>query len=286
MATSHYQGHCRTSVLEDGNRDDAVIMSRTASVTPLAVNIPSTPPRGKQLFGLVTPPDSRPRPSLFEIRPTSPPRTPVRRSDVPKDTESLTVSENSSERSSNQSTTNPRYPSPGLLTPDNTPPRLSKPRFVPVSHKQETTKSEFCLSLQTTSAVVEISEIFKHHAEIIQDTRKSEPVTTQCNGIKPIKAPDSYLIPHIDQYTGLPPSNSSVNVRALQCCQSQDIAARPIAYVNSQYHGLTLRCDQCQRSVESPTQYCFQHGPKSPDTPTILTAPKSSQCRGLTLRGV
>lgn len=146
MATSHYQGHCRTSVLEDGNRDDAVIMSRTASVTPLAVNIPSTPPRGKQLFGLVTPPDSRPRPSLFEIRPTSPPRTPVRRSDVPKDTESLTVSENSSERSSNQSTTNPRYPSPGLLTPDNTPPRLSKPRFVPVSHKQETTKSEFCLS--------------------------------------------------------------------------------------------------------------------------------------------
>ncbi|KAG1882875.1 hypothetical protein F4604DRAFT_309909 [Suillus subluteus] len=209
MATSPYQGHCRTSALEEDDHDDAVIMPKTASVTPLARNIPSTPPRNKQVLGLVTPPDSRLRPNS-DFRSTSPPRTPVRRSEAPKDTEPLTVLENLSEWSSDQSTTIPFLPLTGLLTPDNTPPRLSKPRSRPIGHKKETTdKSESSLSLEITSTVVKISEIFEHNAEHILYTEKSEHVETQRKSIaektksqslKSAKAPNRL---YVDQDTGI-----------------------------------------------------------------------------------
>ncbi|KAG2124535.1 hypothetical protein BD769DRAFT_875946 [Suillus cothurnatus] len=138
MATSRYQGHCRTSALEDDDHDNVVIMPKTTSVTPLAGNIPSTPHRNNQVLGLVTPlatPDSRSRPNSLGFRFTSPPRTPVRRPDVPKDTKLLTVSGNPSEWSSDQLITIPFLPLTGLLTPDNTPPRLSKPRPIPKSSR-------------------------------------------------------------------------------------------------------------------------------------------------------
>ncbi|KAG1882867.1 hypothetical protein F4604DRAFT_309799 [Suillus subluteus] len=303
MTTSRYQGHCWTSALEDDDRDDAVIMPQTASVTPLAGNIPSTPPRNKQVLGLVTPlatPDSRSRLNSSEIRFTSPPHTPVQRPDIPKDTKPLTISGNPSAWSSDQSTTVPFLPLTGLLTPDNTPPRLSKPRSVPISHKEETTdRSESSLSLEITSTVVKTSETSELHAEVIQNTRISEPVTTQCNGItkktkrrcfKSVKAPNCYCIYHIDQDTG-PPSNSSVNVRGPQRRQSQDTVVTPTRDVNSQCHGLALRGTQCQRSVKPPVQYCYQHGYQSNNTPTTSIAPQpttevDSQCHELTLHGI
>jgi hypothetical protein len=162
MAISRYQGHCRTSALEDDNRASAVITPMTASVAPLARNIPSTPPCNKQVLGLITPlatPDSLLRPNSSGFHFTSLPRTPTQCPDVPKDTTPLTVSGNPSECCSDQSIVIPFLPPAGLLTPDNTPPRLSKPRFVPISHKEETeNKLESSLSLGITSTVVETSE--------------------------------------------------------------------------------------------------------------------------------
>lgn len=175
MATGGHQGHCRISVLEADDRDDAAVMPKAASAMPLVGNTPSTPPRNNRVLGLVTPfatPDSLPRSSSFESRSTSPPHTPVRRPRVPKDTEPPTISGNPSECSSDQSITAAFPPLTGLLTPDNTPPRISTTRFVPTSHKERATnKSETSLSLE-----VENSE---HHAEVVQNTRKSEPVTTR-----------------------------------------------------------------------------------------------------------
>lgn len=292
MATSRYQGHCRTSALEDDGRDDAVIIPQTASVTPLVGNIPLTPPRKlNQVLGLVTPlatPDSQLRPNSSEIRFTSPPHTPVRRPDIPKDTKLLTISGNPSEWSSDQSTV-PFLLLTGLLTPDNTPPRLSKPRSVPIDHKEETTdKSESSRSLEITPTV-KISETSELYAKVIQNTRTSEPVTTQCNGItkktkrrcfKSVKAPNRYCVYHIDQDTG-PPSNSSVSVRGPHRLESQDTATKPTTDVNS----------QCQRSVKPPAQYCHQHGYKSNNIPTTSIAPQpttevNSQCHELTLHGI
>jgi hypothetical protein len=303
MATSRYQGHCRTSTLEDDDHDDVVIMPKTTSVTPLAGNVPSTPPRISRVLGLVTPPDSQSKPNS-DIRSTSPPSTPIRRPDVPKDTKPLTVSENPSEWFSDQSTIIPFPPLAGLLTPDNTPPRRSKPRPVPVAHKEETIdKSESSLSLEITSTVVGVSDTSEHHSEVIQNTAKSEPVMRQCNDItnktkcqciESVQDPDCYCIHHINQDTG--PSNPSANVRDPQHRQSQDTAIKPTTDANSQchgfalcgiqrhlprtvpippqlatevnpqYHGPTLHGIQCRLPVKSPVQYNYQDEYQSNDT--------------------
>ncbi|KAG2041388.1 hypothetical protein BDR03DRAFT_719396 [Suillus americanus] len=269
MTPSRYQGHCWTSALEDDDCADVVFMPKTASVTPLAGIVPSTPPRNKQVFGLVTPPDSQSRPNS-NFRSTSPPRTPVRHPDIPKDTKPLTLSGNLSEWSSDQSTTVPFLRLTGLLTPDNTPPRLSKPKFVLISDKEEATnKSELSLS-----TVARISETSEHHSEVIQNT-------------KSVQTPNFFH--DTDQDTS--PSNLSVAVRGPQHRQSQDTATKPTTDVNSQCHGSTLYGIRCQRSVKPSAQYCHQHGYQSNSTPTIPivsqpTTEVNSQCHELTLRDI
>ncbi|KAG2120024.1 hypothetical protein DEU56DRAFT_904790 [Suillus clintonianus] len=263
MATSRLQGRSRTSAREDDDHDDVVVVPKTASVTPLAVSIPSTPPRKSQVLGLLTPlatPDSRPQPNSFEPRFTSPPSTPVQRPNVPKDTKPLPCPGNPSERSNNQSTIIPSLPPAGLLTPDNTPPRLSKPRFVPVRHKEETAdKSESTLSLETTSAVVEFSEISGHHTEDIQYARKSK-VKIQCNGIITggarqcyimVNASERYCKYHVAQGT---PSIPPANVKDPQRRQSEDTTAKPT-------------------TVKPPAQHCRQHRLQSDNTPAKPTTP-------------
>jgi hypothetical protein len=89
----------------------------TASDTLLAGNIPSTLPRNKQVLGLITPaptPDSPLRPNSSGFHFNSPPHTPTRHPDIPKDKTSLTVSGNPSECYSDQSTF---LLQAGLLTP-------------------------------------------------------------------------------------------------------------------------------------------------------------------------
>jgi hypothetical protein len=161
MAISLNQGHCRTSAPEDNDRAVAVIPPMTASVVPLAGNIPSTPPRNKQVFGLPTPlatPDSNPplRLNSSGHRFTSPSPTPTRGPNVPKDTTPLTISGNPSKCDSDKSTVIPYQPRAGLLTPDSTPPR--KPRITPISHKEETEESKLIFPLKITSTVTKIPE--------------------------------------------------------------------------------------------------------------------------------
>ncbi|KAG2157614.1 uncharacterized protein EDB93DRAFT_1304018 [Suillus bovinus] len=279
MATSGYQGHCRTSSQEGNDRDDAVIMPKTASVTPLAANIPLTPPRSKRVSGLVTPPatpDSRSRPNSSGVCFASPPRTPVRYPDLLKNTEPLAISRNLSEWSSDQLITKSFPPLAGLLTPDNTPPRLSKSRFVPTNQKEETKdKSKPSLSVEITSTVLEIPEISKHHAEIIQNTRDSGPITTRCNVIKSVKDPDPYRTSHIDQDTRPPSSYASASVRSPQLRQSRDIAAKSTTDVNSLCHGLTLR-GMFNADVQSNLRL---------DTAISIDKCESRIAMGLTLRG-
>ncbi|KAG2041396.1 hypothetical protein BDR03DRAFT_979376 [Suillus americanus] len=243
MATGRYQGHCQTSAMEDHDHDDAVIMAKTASVTPLARNIPSTPPRSKQVLGLVTPPDSRSRPNS-SFRSTSPPCIPVRHPDIPKDTTPLTLSGNLSEWSSDQSTTVPFLPLTGLLTPDNTPPRLSKPRFVLISDKEETTDQlESSLSLEITSTGVKISET---NIGASQDTMQwpSQDVESFCH--------------HYDkQDNGPPPSIPSANGKGLQSRQSRDTTTKP-------------------PTSKPSVQYNHEHRSQSKNTPT--TVRRTAQC--------
>jgi hypothetical protein len=157
------QEHLSGSAPEDDDRAVAVIPPMTASVVPFTGNIPSTPPRNKQVFGLITPlatPDSLLRLNSSGFRFTSPSLTPTRRPNVPKDTTPLTDSGNPSKCDSDKSTVVAFLPPAGLLTPDNTPPRLSKPRFIPISHKEETEDNlKLILPLKITSTVAKISEM-------------------------------------------------------------------------------------------------------------------------------
>jgi hypothetical protein len=91
-------------------------------------DIHSTPPRKSATFGLLTP-DSPTGLRSFDLRPTSPPSSPAPLRDIPKDIKPLTFRQGrKSKRSSKKSTTSIALLSLAEpLTPDNTPPRKTKP---------------------------------------------------------------------------------------------------------------------------------------------------------------
>jgi hypothetical protein len=110
----------------------------------------------------------------------------------------------------------------------------------------------------------------EHHTEVVQNTRKSEPVMTQRNGIT--KKTECQGFKSVKSQSTNTPTTPS--------------APKPMTDVTSQCCGLALGGIQCQHSVKS-AQYCYQHRPQSnnhdaPTTPIISTVQKTVQCNAKT----